>query len=398
MARATPLGVPGVPESLVATEGDGEVVLEWTAPADDGGSPVTGYEYRYVAGDGVPDGTPWQDAGTELGATVTGLENETRYALEVRARNRAGPGAAAVTTATPIRLEAELFSAAAVAAEGEPLVIGLRRSGGLAHAAHAYIGVTDSAVPVVGAADEGRADGLGRHRLEFATGATEATVTVTPTFDGERGEGRVITATVESVEVEIGGAARAYELVTAELVFPVTDADAVLSVSDARADAESTALVFTVSLDRTRDVAVRVDYATEDGTARAGEDYTPVSGTLTIEARREGGHGGGGGASCAARDGRTDAHPEAVECRERGDRRRGGDGHDRSRIRAAQGVAGAVRADGVGPRGTGDREAARGRAAGDTGDGGGPACGRPVGGRPAVGGAAVGRMEAGFGC
>ena len=47
---------------------------------------------------------------------------------------------------------------------------------------------------------------------------------------------------------------------------------------------KSSVLAFTVSMDRTRDVAVRVDYATEDGSARAGEDYTPVSGTLTIEA------------------------------------------------------------------------------------------------------------------
>ena len=94
----------------------------------------------------------------------------------------------------------------------------------------------------------------------------------------------MITATLESVEVEIDGAARGYELGTAELAFPVTDADAVMSVSDARADAESAVLVFRVSLDRTRDVPVRVDYATEDGTARAGEDYTAVSGTLVIEA------------------------------------------------------------------------------------------------------------------
>ena len=154
----------------------------------------------------------------------------------------------------------------------------------MAYAAYGYIGVTDSAMPEVTAAAEGRSDGLGRHRLEFATGATEATVTVIPAFDGERGAGRVITATLESVDVEIGGAVRAYELGPAALAFPVTDADAVLSVSDARADAESAALVFRVRLDRPRDVPVRVDYATEDGTARAGEDYTAVSGTLVIEA------------------------------------------------------------------------------------------------------------------
>ena len=283
---ATPFTAPSVPETLTATAGDGEVVLEWTEPADDGGSPVTGYEYRHAAGSFVPEDTPWQDAGTELTATVTELENETRYAFEVRARNRTGPGAAARAMAMPILLVAELFSPAAMAVEGEALAIGVRRSGRLAFPAHAYIGVTDSALPGVTATDEGRDDGLGRHRLEFAAGADEATVTVTVAFDGVRREGRVLTATLESVEVEIDGVVRAYEFGRAELEVRVTDADAALSVADARADPESAELVFAVSLDRTRDVPVRVDYATEDGSARAGEDYTAVSGTLVIEAGR----------------------------------------------------------------------------------------------------------------
>ena len=308
---ATPLGVPTTPESLTATAGDGEVVLEWTEPADDGGAAVTGYEYRHAAGSLVPEDTPWQSAGlnlrwlisgltngqeyafevramnsagTELTATVSGLENETGYALEVRARNRVGPGEAAVTAATPILPVAELFSSAQAVLEGESLVIGVRRSGGLAHAAHAYVGVTDSALPDVTATDDGRADGLGRQRLEFTAGAAEATVTVTVAFDGERRQDRVLTATLESVEVEIGGEARAYEFAAMPLEVRVTEGDAELSVADARAEAGSAALVFTVSLDRARDVPVQVEYATEDGSARAGEGYTPVSGTLTIAA------------------------------------------------------------------------------------------------------------------
>ena len=150
--------------------------------------------------------------------------------------------------------------------------------------AHASIGVTDSALPGVTATDEGRDDGLGRHRLEFAAGATEATVTVTVAFDGERRQDRVLTATLDSAELEVDGVRRPYELVTPTLVVPVTEGDAGLSVADARVQGKSSVLAFTVSMDRTRDVAVRVDYATEDGSARAGEDYTPVSGTLTIEA------------------------------------------------------------------------------------------------------------------
>ena len=281
---ATPLGMPSVPESLTATGGDGEVVLEWTEPADDGGSPVTGYEYRYAAGQAVPEDVTWRDAGTELTATVSGLENETRYTFEVRARNRVGPGETSGTTALPLRLRAELFSTAVLATEGEALVVGVRRSGRLAFPAHAYIGVTDSALPGVTATEEGRDDGLGRHRLEFAAGAAEATVTVTVAFDGERRQDRVLSATLDSAELEVDGVRRPYELVTPTLVVPVTEGDAALSVADARVQGKSSVLAFTVSMDRTRDVVVRVDYATEDGAARAGEDYTPVSGTLTIEA------------------------------------------------------------------------------------------------------------------
>ena len=281
---ATPLGMPSVPESLTATGGDGEVVLEWSAPADDGGSPVTGYGYRYAAGQAVPEDVTWRDAGTELTATVSGLENETRYAFEVRARNRVGPGETSGTTALPLRLRAELFSSAVLATEGEALVVGVRRSGRLAFPAHAYIGVTDSALPGVTATEEGRDDGLGRQRLEFAAGAAESTVTVTVAFDGERRQDRVLSATLDSAELEVDGVRRPYELVTPTLVVPVTEGDAALSVADARVQGKSSVLAFTVSLDRTRDVAVRVDYATEDGSARAGEDYTPVSGTLTIEA------------------------------------------------------------------------------------------------------------------
>ena len=116
-----------------------------SAPADDGGAPVTGYEYRYAAGDAVPGETAWQEPDGDRAATVTELENETRYAFEARARNRVGEGEAAKTTALPLRLRSELFSSSS-AVEGEALVIGVRRSGGLTVPAHAYIGVTDSAL------------------------------------------------------------------------------------------------------------------------------------------------------------------------------------------------------------------------------------------------------------
>ena len=60
---------------------------------------------------------------------------------------------------------------------------------------------------------------------------------------------------------------------------------AVLSVADAEVDEEPGAkLAFAVTLDRARHAAVSVDYATSDGTAIAGEDYTAESGTLNFAA------------------------------------------------------------------------------------------------------------------
>ena len=58
-----------------------------------------------------------------------------------------------------------------------------------------------------------------------------------------------------------------------------------LSVADARVyEAPGVTLDFAVTLGRASASTVSVDYATSDGTATAGEDYTATSGTLTFAA------------------------------------------------------------------------------------------------------------------
>ena len=58
-----------------------------------------------------------------------------------------------------------------------------------------------------------------------------------------------------------------------------------LSVADAEVEEEpDAALAFVVRLDRAPSSRVTVDYATADGTAKAGSDYTAVSGALTFAA------------------------------------------------------------------------------------------------------------------
>ena len=59
---------------------------------------------------------------------------------------------------------------------------------------------------------------------------------------------------------------------------------AALSVADAKANEADEAIAFTVSLSRAAAGEVTVDYATRDGTATAGEDYTFTRGTLSFAA------------------------------------------------------------------------------------------------------------------
>ena len=62
-----------------------------------------------------------------------------------------------------------------------------------------------------------------------------------------------------------------------------TAGPAVLSVADAEVEEGADAtLAFTVTLSKARSTPTTVDYATSDGTATAGSDYTSTSGTLTF--------------------------------------------------------------------------------------------------------------------
>ena len=73
-----------------------------------------------------------------------------------------------------------------------------------------------------------------------------------------------------------------------EAIVPMESRDDILpalSVADAEAtEGEDNALDFVVTLDPAADGQVTVDYATADGTATAGADYTDTSGTLTFDA------------------------------------------------------------------------------------------------------------------
>ncbi len=96
-STATPTTTePEAPESLRFTPGDQQVTLRWRAPTNDGGEPITHYEYEQ---DG--SGTWISTGSTDTSHTVTGLNNGQAYMFRVRAVNTLGNGAVVTLEATP---------------------------------------------------------------------------------------------------------------------------------------------------------------------------------------------------------------------------------------------------------------------------------------------------------
>ena len=117
--------------------------------------------------------------------------------------------------------------------------------------------------------------------LTFAAGDTSKTFMVSVTGDTtDEGAGETVVAALSDAtgNAEIG---------TSSGTGTITDDDPKFSIADASAtegDTGSVNMTFTVTLSGAGSSRYTVDYASSDGTATAGTDYTAVSGTLTFAA------------------------------------------------------------------------------------------------------------------
>ncbi|HZQ28670.1 MAG TPA: fibronectin type III domain-containing protein, partial [Acidimicrobiales bacterium] len=95
-------GAPAAPTGVTAAPANASASVSWTAPADTGGLPITGYTVT-----ANPGGTTVPVNGSTTSATVSGLTNGTSYTFTVKATNALGdspassPSAAVTPAAVP---------------------------------------------------------------------------------------------------------------------------------------------------------------------------------------------------------------------------------------------------------------------------------------------------------
>ena len=97
--------VPSAPTNLVATAGNGRVLLSWAAGASQNEAPTYDYTAQYSLNGGTSWSTFAHTSSASTSITVTGLSNGTTYQFKVAAVNLIGTGSYSTTTqAKPLGL------------------------------------------------------------------------------------------------------------------------------------------------------------------------------------------------------------------------------------------------------------------------------------------------------
>ena len=273
MTRAVLADPPGAPQNFTVTSaGEAAVQLAWEAATDNGGVRISSYKIESCMEDCTSDNA-WgllddilvsESSGSEFEYAHTGLSSVTEWLYRVRAVNAVG--------------------------EGEPTaVVSLQMPPSVPRgltATQNLEGVVDLTWNVP---EDTGTPPLDQYRVRVCETACDQ--------DANWSDIGLTVAPPDLQEIRFrhlgldSGVSRWYR-VSAEnlagsgpLTEPVrgmTQATPKFSVADSEGNENSGELIFTVTLQPAAQSDVTVDYATADGTATDGSDYTATSGTLTF--------------------------------------------------------------------------------------------------------------------
>ena len=307
-------GTPGAPGTLTATaDGYSEIVLRWTAPADDGGKPILGYRIEFQRGMGVTQTAPpewgrWTSwtvlsADTQTidltyrhdGLPAGGARRYRVFAVNADGTGLASEAADAQTDAPEIRISR--ITEAPV--EGDEVVFTVSRPAAAAsHLSTTYMWVNGSGgvswtLSNYSQVIDGRWYGL--REVRFEPGATRASVRVDTHGNGVIGTGGTLRVILDGrvssfdedlltwipIATVMGSPSRA----TVEVSDSETArwAVALSPASTAESDTETVRATVSVANGKRFAEAQTLEVAF-GGTATKGEDYTVPDGALTLPA------------------------------------------------------------------------------------------------------------------
>ena len=221
--------LPGAPTGLTATEGHHVVELEWTAPANDGGSPITGYEGRIDWPGNVGD--PRRFSLGDSTSHTLGVQSSVAdrvYTLEVRAQNASESGR---------------WSPAVTFTMG-PATVTIAGDGGVVEGTDAAFTLTASkpvlsadrplnvSVSVSESGDQVASADEGTRTVSFALNASTAALSVPTVGDTVYQGGSVVTAAIRSnSDYTVGSASSGTVRVADDEPRPVSAGSVVLLLS-----------------------------------------------------------------------------------------------------------------------------------------------------------------------
>ncbi|HUR76445.1 MAG TPA: Calx-beta domain-containing protein [Acidimicrobiales bacterium] len=265
--------VPDAPAAPTATAGDGSARVSFVPPSSDGGSPITGYTVT-----ASPGGATASGASSPL--TVPGLSNGTAYTLTVHATNALGNSAEspASNAVTPRALPSVSVRDASVTETNTATTatFNVVLSAASTSAVSVQYATADNTAKA--ASDYTAKSGT----VTFAPGELSKPVTVTVAGDA-------LYEVMESFRVNLSNPSGA-TIADGQGLGKIQNDDPRPSVSIADvsklegAAGATTKLTFTVRLSAVSGAQTKVHWATADGTAVAGTDYTAANATVLIPA------------------------------------------------------------------------------------------------------------------